>query len=208
MIWKKLKEIGQRDRPISSTYNDVIETTRGVIIMNYYTILEMTSILNQAGCGYDKKTIGNWINSFNTKKHHDKYGEPRRREFGNQNKKPIEYPQMWFGAVIDEHDTDIHDRIFEYVQVNGAQYGDNDKDPQDLVDYDIFMEQNSLSGMQERQMEADQLFEDERQYNDILKAVIVAALHIDTSHLYNDVQDNKVSDNLLDYVNYPEREGD
>lgn len=69
--------------------------------MNFYTISEMTSILNDFGCGYNKKTIANWINDFQTDEHFQKYGEPRKRSFGTQNKKPMEYPQVWFGAVIE-----------------------------------------------------------------------------------------------------------
>ncbi|WP_125771009.1 hypothetical protein [Companilactobacillus furfuricola] len=55
--------------------------------MNFYTIVEMTSILNNQGCGYDKKTIANWINAFHTDEHLKKFGKPRKRSFGTQNKK-------------------------------------------------------------------------------------------------------------------------
>ncbi|WP_125710918.1 hypothetical protein [Companilactobacillus zhongbaensis] len=168
--------------------------------MNFYTISEMTSILNDFGCGYNKKTIANWINDFQTDEHFQKYGEPRKRSFGTQNKKPMEYPQVWFGAVIDEHDSDIRDRIFEHAQVHGSIYGDATDEPNDLIDYTQFMENYSLSGYEYMQEEGQRLFEREDKFNETVINIAAEVLNVDIAKLEGDIYDENVSKNLLDYV--------
>ncbi len=168
--------------------------------MDYYTLQNMTDILNDAGCGYSKRTITYWIDAFNTEKHIEEYGAPRKSEHGNQNKKPIEYPEFWFGAVIDEHFTDIHDRIYEYQ----AAKNDGRVDQEDMNDFEIIKEQYSLNGHEFMQMEAEQLFKNEDRYHELLKEIVVKALNINTGALYEDIMADEVSDNLLDYVDRPD----
>lgn len=167
---------------------------------DFYTIAEMTRLLNDVGCGYDKKTIANWIHAFYTEEHVKKFGHPRKRSFGTQNKKPMEYPHIWFGAVIDEHESDIRDRIFEHVQVAGSQWGDDPDDPNESEDYLLFMQNYSLSGYEYMQEQGREYFEREDQYNALLKRIIIKALNIDTNKLQIDLDEDNISENLLDYV--------
>ncbi|WP_125771007.1 hypothetical protein [Companilactobacillus furfuricola] len=112
----------------------------------------------------------------------------------------MEYPKVWFGAVIDEHGSDIRDRIFEYAQIHGPQYGDLSEGPDQLEDYLLFMENYSLSGYDYIQEEGQALFEREDKFNETVRDIVIRALNIDVSKLSDDIYNDDISENLLDYV--------
>ncbi|MQS89178.1 hypothetical protein [Companilactobacillus mishanensis] len=170
---------------------------------SYYTVNDMQKSLAYNKAIFTPKTISNWVRDFNTEQNARTYGRPRKRIFGNQKRKPTEYPQKWFMAMFDEHIEEIQKKSFNYDELHD-QINEFDESPhfQDLI------AQFSLSSYKSGMDTFDYGESIAHQQKEIIWEIIIEKLGIDKDRIYDDLyfEDREVEKNLLNYIDHTKEE--